>query len=194
MLRKKTFAVLATALMLCASLAAQETIQSGTEIKVRTDEAINATTANVGKRYTATVSDDVVNADGEVVIPRGSRAQLLLVRSANGKSADIDLQSVTVNNTRYSLYVDPNATGSEGVGKNRRTAKWVGGGAVAGAVLGALAGGAKGATIGALAGAAAGAGAQTMTKKKTNFPAESELSFKLASDLQMRAAPVRRRR
>ena len=39
--------------------------------------------------------------------------------------------------------------GEQGIGKNKRTAEYVGGGAVLGTLLGAIAGGGKGAAIGA---------------------------------------------
>ena len=60
-----------------------------------------------------------------------------------------------------------------------------------GAVLGAIFGGGKGAAIGALAGGAGGAGAQVYTGRKKEIPAETELSFKLAQDLQMRPVSER---
>jgi len=95
---------------------------------------------------------------------------------------------VTVNGQRYEL----EARGSEkssapgGLGANKRTGKYVGGGAAIGAVLGALLGGGKGAAIGAIVGGAGGAGAQVYTGKNKELPAETQLSFKLAEDLQMR--------
>jgi hypothetical protein len=52
-----------------------------------------------------------------------------------------------------------------------------------------LLGGGKGAAIGALVGGAGAAGGQVYTGRKKDIPAEAELSFKLAQDLQMR--PVR---
>jgi len=55
-----------------------------------------------------------------------------------------------------------------------------------GAVLGALLGGGKGAAIGALVGGAGGAGAQVYTGRKKEIPAETELSYKLAQNLEMR--------
>jgi len=77
--------------------------------------------------------------------------------------------------------------GKEGVGKNKRTAKYVGGGALAGTLIGAIAGGGKGAAIGALAGGAAGAGAQQLTKgKQIKIPAETEMAFRLNQDLQLK--------
>jgi len=56
-------------------------------------------------------------------------------------------------------------------------------------VLGALLGGGKGAAVGALLGGAGGAGAQVYTGKKKELPAESELSYKVATDLRM--TPIR---
>jgi hypothetical protein len=164
------------------------TIPSGAEIKVRTDQAITADPSNVGHTYTATVSQDVKDANGNVAIPKGSQAQLAAVQGDKANEVALDLQSVTVSGRSYALSSGGVTTsGKEGVGKNKRTAKYVGGGALAGTLIGALAGGGKGAAIGALAGGAAGAGAQTLTKGgKVNIPAESELSFKLAQDLQMR--------
>ena len=52
---------------------AQQSLPSGTEIKVRTDTAIPAKPA-ADTRYSASVSDDVKDSSGNVVIPRGSRA------------------------------------------------------------------------------------------------------------------------
>jgi hypothetical protein len=97
---------------------------------------------------------------------------------------------VTVNGQRYLLTTQEKSSAPGGLGANKRTGKYVGGGAAIGAVLGAIFGGGKGAAIGALAGGAAGAGTQVYTGRKKQLPAESELSFKLAQDLQMR--PVAR--
>jgi len=66
----------------------------------------------------------------------------------------------------------------------------VGGGAAVGAVLGALLGGGKGAAIGAVLGGAGGAGTQVLTGKKKDLPAETELTYKLATNAEM--APLSR--
>jgi uncharacterized membrane protein len=92
---------------------------------------------------------------------------------------------VTVNGKRYQLTTQDRSSTPGGLGANKRTAKYVGGGAAVGAVLGALLGGGKGAAIGALVGGAGGAGAQVYTGRKKEIPAETELSYKLAQDLQM---------
>jgi hypothetical protein len=184
---------LSTALMLAllgsstVVIAQRATIPSGTEISVRSDEAINADADNTSSShsYTGRVAEDVRDRDGNVLIPRGSPARLAAMRE--GDNLTLDLRSVSVNGHRYVVDTgDVSAGGKEGVGKNKRTGKYVGGGAVAGTIIGAIAGGGKGAAIGALAGGAAGAGAQTLTRgKKLNVPAETTLKFRLEQPLSL---------
>ncbi len=161
-------------------------LPQGSEIKVRTDTAIPAK-PSIGTSFAASVADDVKDNTGQVVIPRGSRAQLVAESTDNGKDTALDLRSVTVNGRRY-LLESPgtNKSSGSGLGANKRTAKYVGGGAAIGAVLGALMGGGKGAAIGAVLGGAGGAGTQVWRGKKKGLPAETELSYKTAEDLQMR--------
>ncbi len=182
---------LLTIFLLLAGVAAwaqTRTLAEGTEIKVRTDTPIPAH-PRAGARYTATVSDDVASASGGVAIPRGSRATLIAEPTNNGKDTVLDLRSVSVGGSTYSLAAAGGGknTGTSTLGANKRTAKYVGGGAVVGTVLGALLGGGKGAAIGALAGGAAGAGAQVYTGKKSGIPAETQLTYKLAQPLTLRA-------
>src|SRR5579859_2428510 len=125
---------------------AQQNLPSGTEIKVRTDTSIPAKPA-ADSRYAASVSEDVKDSSGNVLIPRGSRARLVAVPSNDGKDTNLDLRSVTVNGTPY--LIDAAGSGSSGtpggLGANKRTGMYVGGGAAVGALLGALMGGGKGA-------------------------------------------------
>ncbi len=161
-------------------------LPKGSEIKVRTDSAIPAKPTN-GTAFTASVADDVKDNTGNIVIPRGSRARLVAEPTQDGKDTALDLRSVTVNGRSYMLQSPgSNKAGGSGLGANKRTAKYVGGGAAVGAVLGALMGGGKGAAIGAMVGGAGGAGAQVLRGKKNGLPAETELSYKTAEDLQMR--------
>ena len=163
------------------------TIAAGTTIKVRTNEAIN--TSSEGERFSAVVDQNVRGSNGTVVIPKGSNAALLVKRMAN-KDVVLDLDSLTVNGQRYGVQTE-NAVSSkekQGVGANKRTGKYVGGGAAVGAIIGAIAGGGKGAAIGAGVGAGAGAGAQILTKgKSVNVPAESLLTYRLRQPLRAAA-------
>jgi len=166
-------------------------VPAGTEIAVRTNENIDTRDTSQGTSYAAQVDRDVVGADGRVVIPRGAEARLV-VRRVNDNTLALDLQSVRVNGRTYNVDtsgIREQGTGREGLGENKRTGEFVGGGAVLGTLLGAIAGGGKGAAIGALAGAGAGAGAQVLTRgDHVRVPAESVLSFRLDRPLRMRAA------
>jgi hypothetical protein len=163
-------------------------IGAGTTIKVRTSEAIK--TSDEGQTFSGVVDQNVTGKNGKVVIPKGSHATLVVKKLAN-KDVALDLDSVTVNGQRYGVQTENVISSKEkqGIGANKRTGKYVGGGAAVGAIIGAIAGGGKGAAIGAGVGAGAGAGAQILTKgKSVNVPAESLLTYRLRQPLQARAA------
>ena len=177
----------------CAVVLAQNhVLPKGTEIKVRTDTSIPAKPA-AKSSYTAKVVDDVKDDSGAVLIPRGSPARLVAEPTPDGKDANLDLRYVTVEGKRYLLSAaGANGTRPGGLGANKRTAKYVGGGAAVGALLGALLGGGKGAAVGAVVGGAGGAGAQVYTGRKKAVPAETELSFKTAEALELRPVSSRK--
>jgi hypothetical protein len=165
------------------------TIESGTTIQVRTSEEIE--TNEPGEQtYSGVVDKDVVNRSGNVVIPRGSRVDLVVreVVVDDDDTLAIDLAAVDVGGRRYSIESEDYVITDdrrEGIGVNKRTGKYVGGGALAGAIIGAITGGGKGAAIGAGAGAAAGAGAQVLTRgDKVDIPPETLLTFRLQQPLR----------
>jgi hypothetical protein len=192
-------AALITALALPGSARAQSgdwqplaTLEEGTRIPVRTTQAINVNTAD-GRVFTGIVDEDVLDANGRVVIPRGATAELE-VRNDSASNLTVDIDSVTVNGQRYGIRADQAAVGTAGtldrgvesIGTNEKTAKYIGGGAVVGALLGAITGGAKGAAVGAVVGGAAGAGAQIITEgRKVDVPAETLLTFRLQRPLTL---------
>ena len=165
-------------------------IPSGTTVYLRTNDTIDAKAARDGDKYSAVVNRDVIDENGNVAIPKGSDAELIVEKESNNKMA-LDLHSVTVNGRRYRVTgsTSETRTGSEGVGMNRRTAKDVGGGALIGTVIGAIAGGGKGAAIGLLAGGAAGGVFQQATKGKNGrIPAETVIHFRLDQPLTLQAS------
>jgi len=166
-----------------------QTLPSGTEIKVTTDAAIPAKPA-ADSRYSASVAQDVKDTNGNVVIPRGSRARLIAVPSNDGKDTNLDLRSVNVNGQSYMIEAAGNGSSGTpgGLGANKRTGIYVGGGAAVGAILGGLLGGGKGAAIGAVLGGAVGAGTQVLTGKNKELPAETQLTYKLAQQVQLTPA------
>ena len=159
---------------------------AGTELDVRTGEAIDSRNARADQAFAAVVERDMTDPSGSVIIPQGSSAQLIIRNaSAAGENGNpemvLDVRSVTVNGRRYSISTkDLAVSGDRGLGNNRRTAETVGGGAVLGTIIGAIAGGGKGAAIGAVAGTAGGAGVQVLTKgRDVRVPADTVLRFRL---------------
>jgi outer membrane lipoprotein SlyB len=167
-------------------------LPAGTEIVVLTNQNIDSTTASEGQVFSADVAEPVADDSGQVVIPKGSPAELIIskVSAGNvtgGSELSLDLQSVKVGSHRYVVSTqDVQQQGAAGIGANKRTAAMVGGGAALGTLIGAVAGGGKGAAVGALAGAAAGTGAEVLTKgKAVQVPAESKLRFRLDQPLRL---------
>ncbi len=163
------------------------TIGNGMTLVVRTNEAINARRYD-GRVYSGIVDQDVSDQNGNLAIPRGSAAELIVRRSGD-RELLLDLDSITVNGRRYAVAAEPAEVGSDrrdGVGANGRTGKYVGGGAVLGTIIGAIAGGGRGAAIGAASGAAAGAGTQTLTRgQNVRLPVESVVTFRLERALRV---------
>ena len=167
-------------------------IPSGTQLSVRTNEAIDSKTASPGQTFSAVVSQAVRDDNGNVAIPRGASAALVVKKAGAGKihanDLVLDMQSVTVRGHPYEVETAAvSEKGKEGVGANKRTAKFAGGGAALGAIIGAIAGGGKGAAIGAATGAGAGAGTQIFTRGSVKVPAESILTFQLQAPLRLEA-------
>ena len=126
------------------------------------------------------MAQDVVNQSGQVLIPRGSPAELVITQVSDGgvagtRTIALQLRSVTINgNRREVTTVTEQQSSREGLGANRRTAETVGGGAALGALLGAVIGGGQGAAVGAAVGAAGGAAAQVLTRgDEVRVPAET---------------------
>ena len=170
-------------------------LPAGTELEVLTNENIDSSTAKEGQTFRADVAENIMNSSGQVVIPKGSEAELVIRKVSTGgvtgtPEVTLDLQSIKVGGRRYTVSAEDLAQkGSDGIGANKRTAEMVGGGAVLGTLIGAIAGHGKGAAIGAAAGAAAGAGTEILTRgKAVKVPAETKLRFKLDQPLRLEAA------
>jgi hypothetical protein len=175
-----------------AAAAEVDRVAPGTEVTVRTDEPIEIRSWDRGRIYRGQLVRDVYATDGDLAFPRGANAELI-VRQVSDHEMVVDLEAIYVNGRRYVVDASSeeiNTRDRAGVGENRRTAKYVGGGAIIGSIIGAIAGGGKGAAIGAAAGAAGGAGAQTMTRgREIHVPAESLLTFRLERPLRYVEGP-----
>ncbi len=173
--------------------ASTTSIPAGTTVVIRALQPISAASAEEGNRYDAEVAQDIVNVNGDVLVPRGSRAQLTVLNASGGGAVgtsklELGLASVTVNGRPHMVQTGTVAEhGRQGLGANRRTAETVGGGAALGAIIGAIAGGGSGAAAGAAIGAAGGAAAQVLTRgDKINVPSESVLTFRLEQPIYLR--------
>ena len=171
-------------------------LAAGTEVPVRSEETIDSARAAEGQTYAAEVTADVRDAAGDVVIPSGANAQIVIRSAAKGGrirgSSDLvlDLASVSVGGQMYQLSTtDMVQQGKTGMGANKRTAEYTGGGAAIGAIIGAIAGHGKGTLLGAASGAGAGAITQIVTKGGSiKVPAETVLTFQLDKPLRVVAA------
>ena len=162
-------------------------VPAGTPISVRADATIDSTRAQKGQSYPAQITRDIHDANGDVVIPRGANAQLVVLsvskagRFKGQSTLGVGLHSVSFGGHNYLVHSSEVVEqGRQGVGKNKRTGEFVGGGAGVGAIIGAIAGGGKGALIGGATGAGAGAVTQAATKgKAVEIPAETVITFRL---------------
>lgn len=168
-----------------------DVLPANTQLAIRTNESINATQSDVGKYYSAEMARTIEDQNGTVLVPKGAPVQLTIASVKNPTlgeyQAELALHTITINGRRYLVSTNTvTQQGTGGLGKNKKTAEMVGGGALLGTVIGAVAGGGKGAAIGAVLGGAGGAGAQVLTKgKQVKVPAESVLTFQLSQPIQL---------
>ncbi len=166
-------------------------VPAGTTLTVRLGESVGSKISSPGQSFSATLVSPVT-VDGNTVIPAGASARGTVVdakplgRFKGGAILEVRLNSITVNGTEQRIKTS--AVTRTLKGKGKRTAVMAGGGTALGAIIGGLAGGGKGAAIGAAAGAGAGTGGAAFTgNKEIVLPAESALSFRLTSPLEVNA-------
>jgi hypothetical protein len=164
-------------------------IPAGTMIAVRLNDTLASNVSQSGQSFTAIVMDPIQVGD-KTVIAKGATATGTVVdaqplgRFEGGARLQLRLDSVDANG--HTAQIQTATIDRSELGKGKRTATMIGGGAAAGAVIGALAGGGKGAAIGAGAGAAAGTGGAALTgNKNVVLPVETALSFKLTAPVDI---------
>jgi len=173
------------------------TLSAGTHVSASVNDSITTRSAKAGDTFTATVSQDVRNAAGHVVIPAGSNVSGTIVAAepapnprATGR-LELSVTSVTVHGKSYAVSgtVESKDSVMQGRGVTGADAAKVGGGAAIGAIAGKLFGkNAKGAVIGGVAGAAAGAAAAARSRDvDIVLPKGAGMRVKLAQPLTVSA-------
>jgi hypothetical protein len=165
-------------------------VPAGTSLTVRLGESVGSKISSPGQSFSATLSSPI-EVGGAVVIPAGTAVEGTVVdakplgKFKGGAVLDLTLSSITVSGKTRAIQTSSIVRAEKGKGK--RTAVVTGGGAALGALIGGLAGGGKGVAIGAAAGGGAGAAGSALTgNKDIVLPAESALTFKLRSPLELR--------
>jgi hypothetical protein len=163
-------------------------LPAGTELALMTNQRIDSKDVVEGQTFSAQIAQDIRDTDGSIAIPRGSDARLITRRLEGNGDITLDVESISVEGRRYRVSTADQELENhrDGIGGNKRTAQFVGGGAVLGAIVGAIAGGGKGAAIGSIVGSSAGAGAQIVTQgREVHVPAETVIRFRLDHPLRL---------
>lgn len=157
---------LAPATFLLAQPGTTPAIPKGTQITVRTIDAIQSKQGEVGQSYRCTM-DAPVKAGGKEVAAKGADCVLRIVEMKNaGKLTGSNELKLVVSEIRMGgnlVPVNSDPTAIAGKGKGKSTGLRTGLGAAAGAGIGGILGGGKGAVIGGGIGAGAGAASSAMT-------------------------------
>jgi hypothetical protein len=165
-------------------------LPSGTTVRVRLLETLDTKRNRAGDRFNATLDDPLVSGD-RVVVPKGTLFSGHLIRAKSsgrlkGRAVmTLALDSFRLEGRTYRVRSTDSTRVSGRHGK--RNSLWIGGGSGGGALVGAAAGGGVGALIGAGVGAAGGTvGAAVTGKKQIRLPAETLVTFRLKSALDVR--------
>jgi len=162
------------------------TVASGTDVKARINETIDAKTANVGDPFTGLLTAPLTARSGETVFPRGTEvAGTVVSAKGRGRFAGAGVLAIELSKIGSHRVVATEYVVSK-KGKGKRTAALIGGGAGVGALMGGLFGGGKGAVIGGLAGGGAGtAGAGLTGNQALIIRSESIVVFEITQPISV---------
>ena len=181
--------VLVTLSSRTAQMSRVDILPAGTFLNIRTTSPIAADSTRVGLRYTGIVDDPVADANGYIVIPRGSSATLEVVgvhESSNMKGRDrISLKVLSLHVGSRSYPVSTSHVELKGPSESKKAGRKILGGAGIGAAVGGLLGGGTGAAIGATAGGTTGAFVAGSGKAHLRVPAETRLRFQLHAPVRI---------
>jgi hypothetical protein len=162
------------------------TLPAGTQISVRTIDAIDSTKNHARYRFQASLEEPLW-VDGNMVIPKGADLGRLEESKQTGTFTGRSELKLTLTGIVVHGHAVPLVTGEcelTGNSKGESTAKRTVWGAAIGSIIGAIASGGKGATIGAGTDAGVGAGWEIINKgDQVKIPSETLLDFTLQESL-----------
>ena len=174
------------------------TASAGVRLDAAVVDTLSSRKNRVGDAFTATIVDDVKDAAGHVVIPKGAVINGTITEVKPAPNPDtpgtltLSVSSVTVRGTNYPLVasIDSIETVRQGRGVTTGDAAKVAGGAAAGAILGRVLGGnRKGTVIGGVVGAAVGTAVAVGSKDSDIvLPAGAHINLTLSKALTVRAS------
>jgi hypothetical protein len=177
---------------------ATRTAAVGTFVDLAVDDTLSSHSTKAGDAFTASVVEDVKDAQGRVVIPAGSivHGTVSAVKPAPNPSTpgtlSLTLNTVTVRGTDYAIAasIDSLETVRQGRGVSGVDVAKVGAGAAAGAILGRIIGkNTKGAVIGGVVGAVVGTGVATSSKDSDIvLPKGAHINASLTAPLSVKAS------
>jgi hypothetical protein len=173
------------------------TLRAGTGVAMSVDDSITTRHAKPGDTFKATVSEDIRDNSGHVVIPMGSVVMGTVVSAVPAPNPratghlDLSVSTVAVRGRVYTVEgtVDSKDSVMQGRGVTAADAGKVAAGAAVGAIAGKLFGkNTKGAVIGGAAGAAAGGVAASRSRDiDVLLPAGANIHVTLSSPLTVAA-------
>jgi hypothetical protein len=165
-------------------------IPAGSELAIRINQNISVKHTEPGTRFDGEVEDGWTDANGRVILPRGTPVEGVVDVSHRrghfkGRSVlELRLTSLTLNGQQYPLNTHDMRETKKGKGK--RSTAFIAGGSGLGMLIGGVASGGTGLLIGGLAGGGAGTAAAGLTgNRDLDIPAESIVHFRLADDLTL---------
>jgi hypothetical protein len=173
----------------------QVTLQQGTQVAVRLDQALASDHLSAGDTFQASLAEPLV-VDGYIIAERGSRVSGRVVnaqqagRLSGASALGLSLSTIqTADGQKVAISTEPWV--KQGDSQRNREVATIGGGAALGAIIGAIAGGGKGAAIGAGVGGAAGTGAAVSTRgKPVSISSETVIRFRLSSRVKITERPL----
>ena len=173
---------------------APKELPSGTVIATAVDQEINSRSNRQGEVVTTTVSDNVTDSRGRVIIPAGAKVTMTIaeIRESENKGDHTGKLTLTPTEVAIAGRSYPITASAEALDRELRDRKTnagdvakVGAGAAAGAIVGRVIGGnTKGAVIGGVLGGAVGAQRAVETQDRdVVVPAGSRVQLTLQSGL-----------